>query len=95
MDDYERPYPCPCCGAKEQMSSPVLSFDICQVCGWEDDGEPDSPRNVNRMTISEARQRWQNGETLYERHPNPCRKTKELGLNVSGSNASTIEESTD
>jgi len=30
------PYPCPCCGFLV-FDDPPGSFDICQVCGWEDD----------------------------------------------------------
>ena len=35
----EFPYPCPLCGASHQVSEKDSnSFDICEVCGWEDDG---------------------------------------------------------
>ncbi|MEU0987837.1 CPCC family cysteine-rich protein [Streptomyces sp. NPDC005953] len=29
-------YPCPCCGRLVHQSPPG-SFQICPVCGWEDD----------------------------------------------------------
>ena len=41
------------------MSEEEGSFDICKVCGWEDDGLRDYPDNVNGMTLNEARIRWE------------------------------------
>ncbi|MEA3379249.1 MAG: CPCC family cysteine-rich protein [Pseudomonadota bacterium] len=30
-------YYCPCCGYKGLDEEPPGSFDICDICGWEDD----------------------------------------------------------
>jgi hypothetical protein len=31
-------YPCPCCGYLTFSGTPG-SFEICEICGWEDDGD--------------------------------------------------------
>lgn len=30
-------FACPCCGYKTFIEEPNGSYDICQVCSWEDD----------------------------------------------------------
>ena len=73
MDGNEK-YPCPICGAME-LSEPKGSFDICPVCGWEDDylGQdyPDEPGMHKEWTLNAARKAWAAGETLFEDYPNP------------------------
>ncbi|MCH7863016.1 CPCC family cysteine-rich protein [Sphingomonas sp. NPDC092331] len=54
--------PCPCC------RSPALTdpggFEICQICGWEDDGQGDADADVMRggpngnLSLAEARRRF-------------------------------------
>jgi uncharacterized Zn finger protein (UPF0148 family) len=52
--------PCDCC------ASPVIrergTFEICPVCGWEDDPaqarDPELAGGANRMSLNEARARW-------------------------------------
>ena len=39
------PHKCPVCGEYEFKD--VLSYDICPVCGWEDDGMEVDPRDKN------------------------------------------------
>jgi hypothetical protein len=34
--EHDPPYPCPCCGYFVFAEEPG-SYDICRVCGWEDD----------------------------------------------------------
>jgi len=53
--------PCQVCG--ERTISEYRSFDICPVCGWEDDGlreDPDKPEDGPNGTISltEARKNY-------------------------------------
>lgn len=76
----EFPYPCPLCGASHQVSEKDSnSFDICEVCGWEDDGfqlrYPDETGANLKWTFNAAKKAWENGETLYEQFPNPKGKS--------------------
>lgn len=54
-------FPCPCCGW------PTLderdAYEICSVCGWEDDGDDDHPWSIsgpNHESLWEAQLRWRN-----------------------------------
>jgi hypothetical protein len=55
----ERPdrYPCPCCGFDVFIEGPG-SYDICPICGWEDDivqlRWPDSAGGANRPCLIDA-----------------------------------------
>ena len=76
----EFPYPCPLCGASHQVSEKDSnSFDICEVCGWEDDGfqlrHPDDTGANLEWTFNAAKKAWENGETLFEDFPNPKAKS--------------------
>lgn len=61
-----QPHKCPICGAYEFPYE--HSFDICEVCGWEDDlyinddGEEDT--GANRCTPRVARMLWKHGKTI-------------------------------
>ena len=58
------------------MSEEEGSFDICKVCGWEDDGLSDYSNNVNGMTLNEAKMRWSaSRKQVYEC---PCCRNKTL-----------------
>jgi Cysteine-rich CPCC len=50
-------YPCPCCGF-ETFSEPPGSYEICDICGWEDDhvqlAHPLIGGGANRMSLQEA-----------------------------------------
>ena len=50
-------YPCPCCGF-ETFSEPPGSYEICVVCGWEDDHvqltHPSMGGGANRKSLLEA-----------------------------------------
>jgi hypothetical protein len=52
---------CPCCG---QKTLPLNSFfDICHVCGWEDDksqsDDPDNSGGANKLSLNQARKAWE------------------------------------
>lgn len=54
-------FPCPCCGLCT-ISEPG-TYEICNVCGWEDDpvqsAEPDYAGGANSESLNAARGRWQ------------------------------------
>ena len=55
----DKGFPCPCCGFLT-MSEPIRgTYDICHVCGWEDDDlqfdEPDREGGANHISLNEAR----------------------------------------
>ncbi|RYH33154.1 MAG: hypothetical protein EON54_20535 [Alcaligenaceae bacterium] len=53
--------PCPCCG--QLTLDEVGGFEICDVCGWEDDpvqsSAPDYAGGANKESLNEARKQWQ------------------------------------
>lgn len=55
---------CPVCGQYEFPEED--SFDVCDVCGWEDDAvqteDADYAGGANKMSLNQAREAWKNGE---------------------------------
>lgn len=51
--------PCPCCGCR--TLDEIGAYEICDVCGWEDDPvqstDPDYRGGANKESLNEARQR--------------------------------------
>ncbi len=70
-------YPCPVCGNK-YLDEKYGSFEICQICGWEEDGyqqrHPDEIGANGKWTLNEARKAWSDGKTIKEYAPNPNSK---------------------
>lgn len=54
---------CPCCGQTD-----VDEFDICEVCGWENDlvqlDDPDYSGGANEMSLNEARAAFREGRKV-------------------------------
>lgn len=52
---------CPVCG--KHTFSHHDSFEICPICGWEDDGyqfnHPDDDGGANYESLNDFRKRWQ------------------------------------
>ena len=52
-------YPCPCCNNLTLGENPPGTFEICEVCGWEDDNvqfeDPDFRGGANFESLKEAR----------------------------------------
>ncbi len=52
-----KPHLCPVCG--QTIFPDVNSFEICEICGWEDDAvqedDPDYDGGANRISLNEAR----------------------------------------
>lgn len=57
---------CPVCGKYEFDS--MGSFDICEICGWEDDplqmNEPDYEGGANQMSLNEAKKAYAAGKEI-------------------------------
>ena len=55
-------YPCPCCGYLA-FGEPPGSFEICDICGWEDDpvqaANPCTPGGANSESLSQAQDNFQ------------------------------------
>lgn len=60
------PHPCPVCG--EYLFPETGSFDICEVCGWEDDAvqedNPDEEDCANHMSLNQAKAAYARGEEI-------------------------------
>ena len=55
--------PCPCCG-----QTIVGRFDMCEVCGWENDYQqrdnPDMHGGANSMSLNEAKNAYAEGKEI-------------------------------
>ena len=58
----EKRYPCPCCGFLTMFGPIRYTFDICPVCGWEDDevqyDDPDHEEGANTVSLNQARSNY-------------------------------------
>jgi anaerobic ribonucleoside-triphosphate reductase len=56
--------PCPCCGSKTVTI--LGQYEICEVCGWEDDPvqstDPDYAGGANNLSLNQAKKEWLNKE---------------------------------
>ncbi|MGE6259758.1 CPCC family cysteine-rich protein [Heyndrickxia sporothermodurans] len=54
-------YTCPCCGFKT-LEEPPGTFDICNICFWEDDDvqyhDPDYEGGANDVSLKQAQQNF-------------------------------------
>ena len=55
-------YACPCCGYLTFEEEPPGTFDICPVCGWEDDEvqccNPGYEGGANSVSLDQARENF-------------------------------------
>ncbi len=53
-------HPCPCCGSR--TLSVLGSYEVCDVCDWEDDPvqsvDPEYAGGANRESLNSARKKW-------------------------------------
>ena len=53
-------HPCPCCGSK--VLTQRGEYEICNICGWEDDpiqsNAPNFAGGANKLSLSEAKKAW-------------------------------------
>jgi hypothetical protein len=66
MDTDPLMHTCPCCGYRVG----VTSYDICDVCGWENDpvqaADPDYPSGANPISLREGQR---NFKAIGSSHP--------------------------
>jgi len=57
-----RRYACPCCGFLTLVEAPTGTYDICEVCFWEDDNaqfhDPDYEGGANKVSLNQARENF-------------------------------------
>lgn len=57
-------YTCPCCGYKTLEEKPPGTYEICEICFWEDDPiqykEPDYKGGANKVSLRQAQQNYVN-----------------------------------
>ena len=57
---------CPCCGNKTLTTRD--EFEICGICGWEDDdvqsSDPDFAGGANDMSLNEAKKALAEGKPI-------------------------------
>ena len=59
-------YVCPVCG--KYTFEKAGDFDICEVCGWQDDlvqlDDHDEEDCANHMSLNQAKEAWKNGQKV-------------------------------
>jgi hypothetical protein len=57
---------CACCGSVSLP--PDTIFEICPICGWQDDGvqndKPDYVGGANKMSLNQAKEAYKNGQKV-------------------------------
>jgi hypothetical protein len=57
-------YACPCCGFLTRSRQEYGTYEICPVCGWEDDDDqfenPDQDGCANDVSLNQARENFKN-----------------------------------
>lgn len=55
-------YRCPCCGNFTLSEQPPGTYEICPICGWEDDEvqfyDMDYAGGANELSLNQAKQRF-------------------------------------
>lgn len=71
VGEAEARFPCPCCGRRTltELYDPMqgTGYDICDYCGWEDDGTSSDTAvsTVNRGSMQDYRERIRNETNYY------------------------------
>ena len=60
MSESDDLLPCPCCG--QRTLSELGDYEICEICGWEDDpvqsADSTYAGGANQESLDEARRVW-------------------------------------
>jgi len=60
--EQRKKYACVCCGELTMDEQPPGTYQVCPVCGWEDDKaqfkKPDLEGGANRLSLHQAREQW-------------------------------------
>lgn len=71
---------CPVCG--EHTFKEDNNFEVCPICGWEDDGiqrdDPDYEGGANTMSLNQMREYWKQGLQYNEAKKEFLKQRKEL-----------------
>ncbi|MGM7637493.1 CPCC family cysteine-rich protein [Bacillus sp. Hm123] len=55
-------YTCPCCGYKTLEEEPPGTYDVCEICFWEDDivqfNDPDYEGGANEVSLRQAQKNF-------------------------------------
>ena len=55
-------YECPCCRNLTLTEEPSGTFEICPICGWEDDEvqfkNPDYEGGANKLSLNQAKKKF-------------------------------------
>ena len=55
-------YKCECCGCYTLKEEPPSTYEICEVCYWEEDyvqnKDPDFPGGANEVSLNQARKNY-------------------------------------
>ena len=55
-------YKCPCCERFTLSEEPPGTYEVCEVCGWEDDlaqyKNPDLEGGANSMSLNNAKKEY-------------------------------------
>ena len=97
MTNKEGKYQCPCCECFTYSEKPINTFQLCEVCFWEDDGETnlDVISNPNRITIRKGRENFSKfGACKYQFIndvlKNPERKFRKEDFNLTNKKSQQI-----
>ena len=56
---FMKKYACPCCGNMTLSEQPPGTYEICPICGWEDDevqfNDPDYKGGSNQLSLNQAK----------------------------------------
>lgn len=62
MTEVNDKFACPCCGSKTFNKKPKGSYEICEVCFWEDDpiqlSDPDYEGGANRVSLRQGQKNF-------------------------------------
>ncbi len=63
MEVIEEKYECVCCGARVLTECPPGTYEVCPMCGWEDDKsqflDPDYGGGANPISLNQAKIQFQ------------------------------------